>query len=163
MPIVHNSVRNRAISKQPFFQNVRTCIKLMRTVIFSVALLVGRSRDRFPVVSLHFSVTYLLPTVPWPRGQLSPEWNWVPGTFLKVRAAGAWSWQPHHLRVPNVMKSGSLNFLESSGPHRACYGTPLPLLLSLVNVRELRNNMWQSIKNYALWYQLDSAYKVCDG
>jgi hypothetical protein len=30
------------------------------------ALLVGRSRDRFPVVSLDFSVTYLLPTAPWP-------------------------------------------------------------------------------------------------
>jgi hypothetical protein len=28
--------------------------------------------------------------------------------------------------VPNVMKSGSLNLLEPSGPHRACYGTPLP-------------------------------------
>jgi hypothetical protein len=24
-------------------------------------------------------------------------------------------------------KSGSLNLLEPSGPHRACYGTPLPL------------------------------------
>jgi len=35
MPIEHNSVRNRAISKQPFFQNVRTCIKLMRTVVLT--------------------------------------------------------------------------------------------------------------------------------
>ena len=31
-----------------------------------------------------------------------------------------------NLRVPNVMKSGSLNLLEPSRPHRACYGTPLP-------------------------------------
>jgi hypothetical protein len=30
------------------------------------------------------------------------------------------------LSVPTVMKSGSLNLLEPSGPHRACYGTPLP-------------------------------------
>jgi hypothetical protein len=36
------------------------------------ALLVGRSRDRFPVVSLDFSVTYFLPIVPWPWGRLSP-------------------------------------------------------------------------------------------
>ena len=36
------------------------------------ALLVGRSRDRFPVLSLAFSVTYFLPTVPWPWGRLSP-------------------------------------------------------------------------------------------
>ena len=28
------------------------------------------------------------------------------------------------------MKSGSLNLLEPSGPHRACYGTPLPLHVS---------------------------------
>jgi hypothetical protein len=34
--------------------------------------------------------------------------------------------QPHHLYVPNVIKSGSLNLLEPSGPHRTCYGTPLP-------------------------------------
>jgi len=44
--------------------------------------------------------------------------------FLAVKAVGAWGWQPHHLHVANVMKSGSLNFLEHSGPHRACYGTP---------------------------------------
>ena len=36
MIIAHNSVRNRSISKQPFFQNVRTGIKLMRTVIFTL-------------------------------------------------------------------------------------------------------------------------------
>jgi hypothetical protein len=27
-------------------------------------------------------------------------------------------------------KSGSLNLLEPSGPHRACYGTPLPFLFT---------------------------------
>ena len=35
-------------------------------------VVVGRSRDRFPVVSLDFSVTYFLPTVPWHWGRLSP-------------------------------------------------------------------------------------------
>jgi hypothetical protein len=40
---------------------------------------------------------------------------------------GRWvRWQTHHLHVPNVMKSGSLNLLEPSGPHRARYGAPLP-------------------------------------
>jgi hypothetical protein len=45
------------------------------SVIYNVLeqiLLVGRSRDRFPVVSLDFSVIYSLPTVPWPWGRLSP-------------------------------------------------------------------------------------------
>jgi hypothetical protein len=77
-------------------------------------------------MSLDFSVTYFLPTVPWPWGWLSPWWKWVPGTFLGVKAASAWGWQPHYLHMPNVMKSGSLNFLEPSGAHRACYGTPFP-------------------------------------
>ena len=35
----------------------------------------------------------------------------------------------HHLHVPNVMKSGSLNLLESSELHRACYGTALSFIL----------------------------------
>jgi len=54
--------------------------------------------------------------------------------FLRVKAAGAWGWQPHRLHVPNVMKSGSLNLLEPSGPHQACYGTPLPMVLSFILV-----------------------------
>jgi hypothetical protein len=43
--------------------------------------------------------------------------------------ASTWGWQPHHLLVLNVMKAWSLNLLEPSGPHRTCYGTPLPLPL----------------------------------
>ena len=31
-------------------------------------------------------------------------------------------------------KSGSLNLLEPSGPHRACYGTHLPLVVVVVAV-----------------------------
>ena len=34
----------------------------------------------------------------------------------------------HHLHVPVVMKSGNLNFLDSSGPLQACNGTDLPAL-----------------------------------
>jgi hypothetical protein len=48
-------------------------------------------------------------------------------SILGVKAADAWGWQPHHLHVPNVMKFWSLNLLEPSGPHRACYGNPLLL------------------------------------
>jgi len=36
--------------------------------------------------------------------------------FLGVKAAGAYDWQPYHLHVPIVLKSGSLNLLEPSGP-----------------------------------------------
>jgi len=40
-----------------------------------------------------------------------------------LKVAGEWGWRPHHLHMANVMKSGSLNLLEPSGPHRASYGT----------------------------------------
>jgi len=45
--------------------------------------------------------------------------------FLGVKAAGAWGWNlPPSCAV--VTKSGILNFLEASGPLRACNGTALP-------------------------------------
>jgi hypothetical protein len=42
--------------------------------------------------------------------------------FLSVIAAGAQAWQPYHLHVPTILKSGSLNLLEPSGPVQACSG-----------------------------------------
>ena len=35
--------------------------------------------------------------------------------------------RPYHLHVPIVLKSGSLNLLEPSGPVQACNGIALPL------------------------------------
>ena len=37
-----------------------------------------------------------------------------------VKAASAQGWQPYHLRVQIVLKSGSLNILEPSGPVQTC-------------------------------------------
>ena len=39
-----------------------------------------------------------------------------------VEAAGAYGLQPYHLHVPTVLKSGSLNLLEPSGPVQAHNG-----------------------------------------
>ena len=50
--------------------------------------------------------------------------------FLGVEAAGAYGWQPYHLHVPIVLKSGNLKLLETSGPVRACNGIALPLPLN---------------------------------
>ena len=47
-----------------------------------------------------------------------------------IKAAGAWGWQPYHLHVPIVLKSGSLNLLEPSGPVHVCTGIAVPYLLS---------------------------------
>ena len=48
----------------------------------------------------------------------------------RVKAAGAYSWQPYHLHVPTVLKYGNPNLVEPSGPVQTCRGTafPLPLL-----------------------------------
>jgi len=97
-------------------------------VFFSVCTLkslVRWPRDRFPVVSLVFSVTYSFRPYHGPGIDSARSENEYQEHFLGVKAAGGWGWQPHHLHVPNVMKSGSLNLLEPSGSHRACYGTPL--------------------------------------
>ena len=48
-----------------------------------------------------------------------------------LKAAGAWGWQPFHLHVPIVLKSGSLNLLEPSGPVQVCTGIALPVLTIL--------------------------------
>ena len=77
----------------------------------------------------------------------------LPGTFLGVKAAGAWGWQPHQLRVPNVMKSGSLNLLEPSGPHRACHGTPLPYLSLFPSVTTVMNSFLLISPLLTCWMQ----------
>jgi len=44
-----------------------------------------------------------------------------------VKMASAYGWQPYHIHVPIVLKSGSLNLLEPSGPVQACNGIAIPL------------------------------------
>jgi len=78
------------------------------------------------VMSLDFSVTYSFGPSRGPGVDSAPSENEYQEHFLGLKVAGAWGWQPHHLHVLNVMKSGSLNLLEPSGTHQACYGTPLP-------------------------------------
>jgi hypothetical protein len=43
----------------------------------------------------------------------------------EVKVAGAYGWQPYHLHVLIVLKSGSLNLLEPSGPFQDCNGIAL--------------------------------------
>ena len=47
-----------------------------------------------------------------------------------VKAAGALGWQPYHPHVANIVKSGSLNLLEASGPLQACTWIALPFFLT---------------------------------
>jgi len=62
------------------------------------ALLVGRPRDRFPMVSLGIFPWYPQQNhVPWGRLSL---WKWVPGISPGVKAAGAFGWRPTTLVAP---------------------------------------------------------------
>jgi hypothetical protein len=64
---------------------------------------VGRSRDRFPVVSMDFSITYSFRSHHCPGVDSAPSENEYQERLLGVKATGAWGWQPHHLHEPNVM------------------------------------------------------------
>jgi hypothetical protein len=55
-------------------------------------------------------------------GSTQPNRNEYQEYFLGVKAAGSYGWQPCHLHVLIVLKSGNLNFLEPSGPVKACNG-----------------------------------------
>jgi hypothetical protein len=43
------------------------------------------------------------------------------------KTAGVYGSQSYHLHVPTVLKCGSFNLLESSGPVQACKGIASPL------------------------------------
>ena len=74
-----------------------------------------------------------------PVGSRYTDYATRPSTEMSTRnislGAGAYGWQPHHLHVPIVMESGSLNLLEHSGPVQACNGTALYLSLMSWPVR----------------------------
>jgi hypothetical protein len=81
----------------------------------------GRSRVRLPMVPLEFFIDAILTAALCPWGWFGFWQKLVPEIF-----PGTHSWQPYHLRVPTVLKSGSLNLLEPSGPVQACNGIALP-------------------------------------
>jgi len=49
----------------------------------------GRSRFRFPTMSLKFFIDIILPATLWPWGRISLKQKRVPGIFHGVKAAGA--------------------------------------------------------------------------
>ena len=95
---------------------------------WGTALQTGRSRVRFPMVSSDFFHWHN------PSGRTMPLGSTQPLTEMStrnvscgVKAAGPYGWQPYHLRMPIVLKSGSLNLPEPLGLVQACNGIVLPL------------------------------------
>ena len=80
------------------------------------------------MVSLEFFIDKILPAALWPWGSTQPLTEMSTRNISwRVKAAGAYGWQPYHIHVSTVLKSGSLNLMEPSGPVQACNGTALPL------------------------------------
>jgi hypothetical protein len=90
----------------------------------------------------------------WPTAHQPPQTSFCTGLVIKLgeekrnilatvhflggKAAGAWADNLTTSMCRMSWKSGSLNLLEPSGPHRACYGKALPLPLATVP----RNNIY---------------------
>jgi hypothetical protein len=78
------------------------------------------------MVSLEFFIDIIIPAALFSCGvDSASSTNEYQECFLGVKAADAYSWQPQHLHVSIVMKSGSLNLLEPSGPVQASNGIAL--------------------------------------
>ena len=77
--------------------------------------------------------------------------------FVWVKAAGAYGWQPYHVHVPTVLKSGSLNFLEPTGSFQASNGTALYLpFIPLPNRRPQTHILFLSSSDQ-MWKLTDRA------
>ena len=99
----------------------------VRGIGWGTAIQPGRSRVRFPILSLEIFHWHNPSgrTVALGVDSVSNR-NEYQDYFMGVKAAGMYGWQPYHLRVPNVLKSGILNLLETSGPLQPCNGVALP-------------------------------------
>jgi hypothetical protein len=71
------TVREKTVTRKNF--NILTID--MGSLKLKITLQTGRSRFRFPMLSMDFFIGIILPAVLWPWGRLSLQQNCVPGIF----------------------------------------------------------------------------------
>ena len=79
------------------------------------------------MLSLEFFIDscIIIPATLWFGVDSASNRNEYQEYILGVKAAGVYSWETYHFHVPIVLKSGSLNLLEPSGPVQGCNGIEL--------------------------------------
>jgi hypothetical protein len=83
--------------------------------------------SRFLMVWLEFLLTNFRPGY-LPGVNIVYNINDYKEYFLGVNVAVSWGWQSYHIHVLIILKSGSINFLEPSGPVQ---GFLLPVTMSM--------------------------------